>query len=262
MTAAKGVITQEEIEEVKREVEAQARRKAASYGDLSRLAGSFLGERGRRIAEDAARQFGESAVRSRLIARTRPRIEERLSRVGDTTISIGDLAGIWQESSGTFENAAELIFGNTPMREAFELLSDRFERERQKLAPDTPAVLFLLSDGEPTDGDPTPLASELKRSGVTIVSCFVTDEDVVSPRTLFAEARSAWKKEARLMFDLASPAEPGNPFISLLAKQGWTVPERARLFLQVNQSDVLEEFIRGLLGYVGDPEQQLPPRGR
>jgi hypothetical protein len=258
MRVAEGIITPEETEEVKREVEAEARRTAATYGELGRLAESIFGQQARKLAE----HLGESAVRSRLIARARPRLEERLRQTGDTTISIRELAALWNKSGETLENASDLIFGNTPMREAFDLLSRRFQRERQRLAQGTPSVLFLLSDGEPTDGDPLPLASELKRSGVTIVSCFVTDEDVVSPRALFTASQPSWGKGARLMFDLASHSEPGNPFVDLLAKQGWTVPDRARLFLQVNQSDVLEEFVRGLLGYVGNPGQMLPLRGR
>ncbi|HYR07217.1 MAG TPA: TIR domain-containing protein [Longimicrobium sp.] len=261
MKVAKGVITPDEIEAVKQEVEAEARQKYAGYGDVASTLGRFLGQGAVRAAQDAARRMGESAVRSRLLALARPRIEERLARGGDTTVRIGELAALWSASGETLENAESLIFGNTPMREAFAAISARFERERAHVAADAPRVLFVLSDGEPTDGDPRPLASELLRSGVMIVSCFVTDQNVTSARTLFTAAEPLWSAGAKLMFDIASEAEPGNPFVGLLVGQGWTVPERARLFVQVNHSEVLEEFIRGLLGYAGDAGPALPPRG-
>lgn len=87
---------------------------------------------------------------------------------------------------------------------------------------------------------------------MTIVSCYVTDTDVTAPRTLFSTQESQWSDEARLMFQIASIADDNNPFLQSLRAQGWIVPVNARLFVQVNRSDILEEFIGGLTAYAGD----------
>ncbi|HEX2210656.1 MAG TPA: VWA domain-containing protein, partial [Longimicrobium sp.] len=251
---AKDVVTPADIEAARDEVEAEARQK---YGDLADRLSGFLG---RGAVQQAARRMGEAAVRARVMGVAQERIRQRLAVAGDTTVRAGALAEMWGESAATLQNAEEFIFGDTPMREALQAVADRFERERATL-PDAPRVLFILSDGEPTDGDPRPLARRLADAGVTIVSCFVTDRDVTAPRTLFQAAQPGWSEGARLMFDLATPAGPENPFVHPLLRQGWTVPQGARLFVQVNHSEVLEEFVRGLLGYLDATGQALPPRG-
>jgi hypothetical protein len=119
----------------------------------------------------------------------------------------------------------------------------------------------VLSDGEPTDGDPRPVV-KLVPADVTIVSCFVTSTDVTSARTSFAEPSPDWTREARLMFDIASVAGDNNPFLQLLQARGWLVPADARLFIQVNRSDILEEFVSGLTGYIANVGDIVRAQGR
>jgi hypothetical protein len=64
------------------------------------------------------------------------------------------------------------------------------------------------------------------------------------------------------MFDVSSVAEPENPFLQLLQARGWIVPAEARLFMQVNRSDILEEFFSGLTAYVSDVDDIVRTKGR
>jgi hypothetical protein len=254
LKAARETNTSEEIEAATCEVEREARAQADTYSSWIGLAERYLG---RETVSSVARSLGEDAVRQRLLARMLSRMES----LGETTVSIGDLADLWAQSGNTLDRAKDVIFGDTPLTATFQRLVRRFETERQYDSSETQKVLFVLSDGEPTDGDPRPIAKTLP-SDVTIVSCFVTNRDVTLARTLFAVPDSTWSSGARLMFDISSVAEPDNPFLQLLQARGWIVPAEARLFLQVNRSDILEEFVSGLTAYVSDIDDVLREQGR
>jgi SEFIR domain len=254
LKAARETNTSEEIEAATREVEREAHARAETYSSWIGLAERYLG---RETVSSVARSLGEDAVRRRLLARMLSRMES----LGETTVSIGDLADLWTQSGNTLDRAEDVIFGDTPLTVTFQRLVRRFETERQHDSSETQKVLFVLSDGEPTDGDPRTIAKTLP-SDVTIVSCFVTNTDVTMARTLFGVPDSTWTLGARLMFDISSVAEPDNPFVQLLQARGWIVPAEARLFLQVNQSGILEEFVSGLTAYVSDMDDILRAHGR
>jgi hypothetical protein len=96
------------------------------------------------------------------------------------------------------------MFGSTPMCECLREIVHRFDQERPRLPANTPLFLLLISDGQPTDGDPLPTLEQLKEAGVFIASCYVTNFDIIKPRSLFASPRENWLVEARLMFEAAS----------------------------------------------------------
>ncbi len=211
---------------------------------------------GQETVSKVSKQLGEDAVPKRIVDRTLARMKD----LGDTTISmadLADLADLWSGSGEAFARAEEAIFGNTPMRAMFQQLISRFDAEARRGGAGASKVLFLLSDGMPTDGDPLPLAAQLARD-VTIVSCFVTGADVTAARTMFAAPDPSWTEEARLMFDLATVADDENPFLQSLRAHGWIVPAGVRLFIQVNRSDILEEFITGLAAFAGDGGDPAP----
>jgi hypothetical protein len=178
LKAARETNTSEEIEAATRDVEREARAQAETYSSWIGLVEKYIGSE---TVSSVARSLGEGAVRQRLLARMLSRIES----LGETTVSIGDLADLWAQSGSTIDRAEDVIFGDTPLTAMFERLVRRFEIERQHDSSDTQKVLFVLSDGEPTDGDPRPIAKALP-ADLAIVSCFVTKTDVTAARTLFA----------------------------------------------------------------------------
>jgi len=98
--------------------------------------------------------------------------------------------------------------------------------------------------------------------GVIVVSCFVTDRDIADPHTLYGKANPEWTNGAKLMFDIASIVNDDSDYARFLLKKGWTVNQDSKLFVQVNYSEVLEEFIRVVVSPLEGQEQyHALPRG-
>jgi hypothetical protein len=64
------------------------------------------------------------------------------------------------------------------------------------------------------------------------------------------------------MFEIASPLSDTDPLTRELLAQGWTIENRAKLFVQVNHSDVLGEFVRAVGADVNVPDLGRLPEGR
>lgn len=244
MRIGQQVITKEEIEELKQRYIREMQSNYSSYAGLGDLAKQFGFGGLVREVESTVRANAETEIRKKIMLEVKRRIETQLQAVGDTTLSIEEIAQLWESSGETLSNAEELIFGNTPMRECMLEVAKRFERECKLREGNTIPILFVLSDGEPTDGDPLLALEQFRTLGITVISCFVTDQDIANPRVLFGTPEPQWSRGARLMFDMASPIEENSAFSNFLLRKNWTIKPNARLFVQVNHSVILEEFIR------------------
>lgn len=169
------IISPEEIEELKDRYSREMRNKYSSYSGLGELAQQFGLGKMMQDAENIVRRSAEEEIRNKIMLIIRDRLEKSLIETGDTTLGINELAALSESNGETLENAEEFIFGSTPMKEAFSKIQQRFRRELAKSPKDTVPILFVLSDGDPTDGNPLPIAEEIKNAGVTIITCFVTD---------------------------------------------------------------------------------------
>lgn len=108
-------------------------------------------------------------------------------------------------------------------------------------------TLFVVSDGQSTDGDPASNFTALRDAGVTVVCCYVADQDhTPDPRHLLTVAPASWDAATRTMFDGASIV-PDGPYLGYLREKGWQVPDGAKLFFQVNHSAVLAEIAEMVL---------------
>jgi len=143
-------------------------------------------------------------------------IKEELKKYGEILMPLEELADLFEEQEEELNKIESYIYGNTPMTETLELIIERFKKELKKMPADTIPVLFLLSDGAPTDGDPLPIAESIKSKNITIVSCFITDQDLCFSRKLFNEIQTSWTKEAKLMYNMASCLEENSVFASSL----------------------------------------------
>ncbi len=264
LRAAKSAVSREAIEDMKRRhartVEAEYRHRASGYsglGDLARSAGfgGFVEQ-----AAGVARRAVEAEVRERVMNEIAQHIRAEMERIGDQTVTLNDLGSLWGESEGRFSDAEALIYGATPMKAALGAVRTRFERELSARSGDTQATLFILSDGAPTDGDPTGTLAQISDLGVKVICCFVTSTDIADPRRLYGEAEPGWAAEARLMFDCASQLEEDSDFARFLVHKGWAIDPGARMFVQLNHSDVLEEFMSVALAplHQRSAEWQLP----
>jgi hypothetical protein len=219
------------------------RRRYSDYGGIADLARSYgFGGLVDQLTS-SARASAEEEVRAKVKQELMARIGQRMAAKSEVTLTLTQLARQWSASSASLEGAEEFIFGSTPMRECLEQVARRFEAEAEKLPGDVHKLLVLVSDGGPTDGDPRPALDRIKAQGVFVASCFVTDADVTEPRRLHAEPRAEWNQAVRLMFDAASAVEDDDLYRELLEGQGWSVAEKARLFTQINHSEMMDEFL-------------------
>ncbi len=206
------------------------------------------------FGEDFFKRQAKDKIIRRIIGDKRPQIEARLKRIGNTTLSFEEVAEMWESSQITLNNVKELIFGNTPVKEVLTAITNRFAREIRKRSKETQSILFLVSDGKFTDVDPMPLVEKLRNMGVTIISCFINDEDTANPRVLLNTADPRWGPEATLMFELSSPMGDLSEVRRYLLEHKWTIYPHPKLFVQLNHSDVLREFIQITLSILEDSE--------
>ena len=199
--------------------------------------------------------FGFGNIASIIFGSSPPVVDLLEGAADDSTVCITELAENWQRYQEHVESLVTKMFGSTPMLAAFKIANERFRTDIQRLRPSL-NVLFVLSDGDPTDddGDFNSILSEvriLKKQGVKIISCYVTDSDITEMRQLYAEPQDSWPSGAKLMCKAAStlPTELG--FQSHLTEYNWSFPNDARLFCQVNQSELLTEFMELVISPFG-----------
>lgn len=255
--ACRQVITSQIIEETQREYQQE---KQAAYQGYAGL-GSFMRRLGLDSAVDRFRDIAEIqaciAIRKRIWHKMQGAVESRLIELGDTTLSIDEILELWGENTDILYNSEGLLFGETPIKEALMNIIGRFERELQTRNKNTQPLLFLISDGKYPNVDPLPLAHRLRAMGVTVVSCLITDMDIANPRELLHASQPAWEIGAKVMFDMASPLGEGTALERFLLHKGWTIYPQPKLFVQVNHSDVLKEFICIALSQFEDADRPL-----
>jgi hypothetical protein len=258
--AARAMDLSQEIERRKSRYVKEARRTAGDYAGLAGLARSYgFGSVVSNI-ERAATAAAEGEIRNRIASEIAGLLLQNARRVGDTTVTPTELAELFDDTAASkFNDLEPIIYGDTPMTAAAATVVKRFSREPR--VSDERRMFLLLSDGEPTDGDPLPVFKELQESGVTIVTCYVTNKDIVAPRLLRSSADDAWPDGAKLMFEAASALGQDETFARQLLRGGWIIEPEARLFLQVNHSELLAEFVQTIASTFSDSSESLP-KGR
>jgi hypothetical protein len=221
-----------------------------SYGGLASLARSY----GFGSLVDSAGSGMQREAEARLRAEAEAEVFEALSsyiqkQAKDATLPVEELVQLLADTP--LESGAErLIFGNTPMAACLAGIEKRFQRE-PRLAREQ-CVLLIISDGEPTDGDPEPIARRLREAGISVLCAFLTGCDLATPRLLRSHGDPAWTPGARLMWSLASTVgdvesnETGgfSGWRAALESGGWEVEPDAHLFVQINHSETLADFLR------------------
>ncbi len=177
-----------------------------------------------------------------------PKVRDLLAIPGktSTTITIDELSRDWGIYRNHVEGLVTQMFGDTPMYEALQIAKQRLQDEMHSNAHWGQPVLFVLSDGSPTDSSDDnvlQISNEIKSNGILIISCFVTDEDVTEPRRIYGKYSPSWSAAAQLMFNCASEIPNNSPFHAYLSEYKWMVEDSGKLFTQVNQSEVLTEFM-------------------
>lgn len=256
--AAHKIDLNREIQDRKRRYEAEGRRQASQYSGLASLARSY----GLGGIVDSVTSAAVGSIREKIVSEVANLVLKEAARIGDTTLTAGELAALFDQTPVSADTRLldHVLFGSTPMASAAAQLRDRFQRASN--APFDVRTLLLISDGEPTDGDPRVPLHELRESGVNLIACFVTSDDIANPRILHGTPLQSWTDSARLMWDVASPIDETGPAARFLLSNGWLIERNAKLFVQVNHSDVLKEFARMAASHFSNSNAAMLPRGQ
>ena len=164
------------------------------------------------------------------------------------------LHGCFDEEELSKERSRELsqriepyIYGGTPLYESIRRATVLMRTNKVSCHK---KVLFVLSDGEPRDGDVDDLVkkneavSNLTDAEVNVVGCFVTDSTTIEPRRLYSEMKPEWQEGAQFLFSLSSILTTQSIPRTMFVKRDWSIEVKnneTRLFLQVNHPDHLRE---------------------
>jgi hypothetical protein len=260
--ASRQIITKDLADELTQEFKRKNQSKYKGFegtGDLVRQLGL---EGVARYGEGIAKRYTKAAGQKYVWHKVKRSVEEQLEKIGDTTLSIEEATQLWEDSEDVLNNAEELLFGDTPVNEALAVVVERFERELLQRNKDTRPILLIVSDGKYSKVDAFPFIKKLHALGVTIVSCVVTEKDIVSQRTLLNTPDPGWEHGTNLLFEMTSTLEENSEVKKFLLQKGWVVYPDAKLFVQANHSDILNVFVGITLSLLEEPEEiHSLPRG-
>ena len=155
--------------------------------------------------------------------------------------SIGDKELTDERVDELLKTVEPYIYGGTPLMQAMRYSVDLFSYS--EFVNNHRKLLFILSDGQPADGGNPPL-QELTDLGVTIVSCFITDQSLSDPRHLYSILDESWKEPAKFMFRMSSTITTQKIPRTLFVKRGWKIDidnNETRLLFQVNHPDIIKD---------------------
>ena len=140
-----------------------------------------------------------------------------------------------------FDQLTPYIFGLTPMVESLKHAANIFKNQGKTIEK----ILFILSDGHP-DEDPLPLALELQTMGVTIVTCFLTNDKIHNSKQLMDSKSFNFEENegAKKLFEMSSSMHNTERPVSYFVDAGWKLPPsgESKLYLQANTLDLVNEF--------------------
>ena len=142
-----------------------------------------------------------------------------------------------------FDYLTPFIFGRTPMVESLTHAKQIFDQNQDEA---NKKVLFILSDGVSTDGDPLPIAKDLHAVGVILVACYLTTKKIEIPRRLTDKKTFNFNVDqgAAVLFKMSSSMHNTEVPVSYFVDAGWELPTsgESNLYFQANSLDLVDEF--------------------
>jgi hypothetical protein len=206
--------------------------RAAKYGKLGALAQRFLKD-----APPIPSQIFHGPVRDLL----------EVAGLEPHTLSLKDIESRWSEIESRLWEQRIDLFGATQMRAAMEKVEERYAVEFTPQASTPHSALLLVSDGESKDGSPLEACRKIAQRGTVILACYLTGQDIAEPRRLYARPQPGWPEGAVTLFRCSSVLEEDSLLLPVLREKGWAAAEGDRLFVQLNQSALVSEFVSFVL---------------
>jgi hypothetical protein len=111
-------------------------------------------------------------------------------------------------------------------------------------------LLLILSKGDiesETNSRILEIADSIKSMGVEIACGYIGTKSILEPKTLYFEKQPDWPEGVMRLFGCASEITESNSLTKAIRqmaiKKFWNVPDNAKLFLQINQEEMLDELI-------------------
>lgn len=165
------------------------------------------------------------------------------------TPNAAELNKYWKTyRTGILAQYIDMEFNDAPLVQSLKIARKRFasERKNKRYQP----LLLVVTNGKFTDGNYSDLmevSSAIKNDGVTLVIGLIGKNDMMPSRTLFVKENQKWNDEAKVLFQCSSELDTrgkiGEAVSEMAVEKSWVAPTKARLFLQVNQQEMLEELI-------------------
>ena len=156
--------------------------------------------------------------------------------------SIGEKELTDRRADELLKSIEPYIYGGTPLIksliDAKKLFRAHIDHQHK--------LLFVLSDGEPADGNDPPLR-ELDRLSVTVVCCYITRDHIAEPRRLYSRCNPDWEVGAKFMFHMSSSIPTQKIPRTVFVKKDWKIDidnNETRLFFQINHPDLMEEVCK------------------
>ena len=152
-----------------------------------------------------------------------------------------------ERSRELLQKVEPYIYGVTPLYQAIRTATKCFEKHASTFQSHK-KLLFVLSDGDPTDGGENDsaaikkVATRLENAGVTVVGCFVTQSKTIQPRQMFSKMNTNWDSGSKFLFSLSSTITTQSIPRTMFVNRKWSIDfenNETRLFLQVNHPDHL-----------------------
>jgi hypothetical protein len=171
------------------------------------------------------------------------------------TQTLKEIESQWSQlEEGLWDQRMDFL-GKTQMRQALETVARRFAVEFASYAGTPHSALFIVSDGESKDGSPVEACCKIAQQGTVIFSCYLSEHDVAEPRRLYARPQPGWDDAAKIMFRCSSVLEEDSLLLPVLKAKEWTANEGDRLFVQLNQSALVSEFVTFILDMAKGPKR-------
>ena len=165
---------------------------------------------------------------------------------GDTLYNIRkNYSHIFENSKHYLKEIDRYIYGGTPMKRTFQDTFSYITNFRNEYEEN---IIFLLSDGESTDGNPEEIVkNELTKTNSILITCYLSSFENECPKILYdenTEPKNLVQGE-KILYEMSSSVSSANSIFTFLEEKGWKVPHsgRCKLFLRANNPKIIDEYL-------------------
>ncbi|MBE0681100.1 MAG: hypothetical protein IH589_04240 [Anaerolineales bacterium] len=213
--------------------------------------GFGLGQARKGIANFFERIGVTSAVKTNIPTESVRDLLEEIAKLEGlpTTPNAAQLNRSWKIYKKSIEaQILDMGDNNSCLIKALQTAESRMIEEMKNRNYQNPMLLVICS-GKFTDGDANQLSTtcnSIKQSGIELIFGYIGDTELES-RVLYAAEKDNWDYGVKQLIKCASDLEGTGKVVKSISEmaieKSWKVPPKAKLLLQFNQQEMLDELI-------------------